>query len=67
MKMSEIRELSTNEIEEKIQEEKVLLTRHKLNYAVSALDNPGVIKQTRRLIARLKTELRQRQLSEQNK
>jgi len=65
MKSSEIRELSTKEIEERIDTEQNLLARMKMNHAVSPLDNPNKIPETRRIIARLKTELRSRQSAEQ--
>jgi large subunit ribosomal protein L29 len=64
MKNSEIKELATPELEERISEEKILLTKLKLNHAVSPLDNPNRIIVTRKVIARLKTELRKRQISE---
>ena len=65
MKTSEIRELSVKEIKERIDNEKTLLIRHKLNHAISPLDNPMKIKETRRNIARLKTILHQKKLNEQ--
>jgi large subunit ribosomal protein L29 len=34
-----------------------------LNHSISPLDNPSQIKQLRRTIARMKTELRQRELN----
>ena len=61
MKSSEIRELSTQEIEERIDTEENMLARLKMNHAVSPLDNPNKIPETRKNIARLKTELRSRQ------
>jgi len=64
MKNSEIRELTTKEIEERIDTENTMLTRLKLNHAVSPLDNPLKINQTRKNIARLKTELRKREINE---
>ncbi|MBN1927529.1 MAG: 50S ribosomal protein L29 [Prolixibacteraceae bacterium] len=64
MKNSEIRELTTNEIAERIDAEKDKLTRMKMNHAVSPLDNPISIKDVRHNIARLNTELRSRQLTE---
>jgi large subunit ribosomal protein L29 len=57
MKTSEIRELSTKEIEERIDNEKNLIFRQKMNHAVSPLDNPMKIKETRKNIARLETIL----------
>ena len=64
MKTSEIRELTTKEIVEKIQVGKENLVRLRLNHAVSPLDNPMKIKASKRNIARLKTILRQRELSD---
>jgi len=64
MKNSEIRELSTKELEERIDTEKTHLVRLKLNHAVSPLDNPLKIQEARKNIARMKTELRTRELNE---
>ena len=65
MKSSEIRELATKEIEERIDTEQNMLVRLKMNHAVSPLDNPNKIQQTRRIVARLKTELRSRKSADQ--
>ena len=62
MKVSEIKELTDKELLEKIQLETETLVRLNLNHAVSPLDNPMKIKETRRNIARLKTVLSQRDL-----
>jgi large subunit ribosomal protein L29 len=64
MKSSEIRELSLMEIEERIDTEQNLLIRMKMNHAVSPLDNPNKIRESRRTVAKLKTELRSRQSAE---
>lgn len=64
MKNSEIRELTTSEISERIEVEREKLIRMKLNHAISPLDNPMLLKESRKTIARLKTELRNRQLTE---
>jgi len=64
MKNSEIIELTTKEIAERIDAEKDKLNRMRLNHAVSPLDNPIEIKEVRKDIARLKTEMRKRQLTE---
>ena len=58
MKTSEIKDLTTEEIREKIETEKAALTKMKMNHAVSPLENPMLIRTTRRNIARLMTELR---------
>jgi len=64
MKTSEIKELTTKEILEKIEIEKETLVRLRLNHAVSPLENPFKMTEAKRNIARLKTVLRQRELSE---
>jgi len=64
MKISEIKEMTTKEIVEKIQLEKENLVRLRMNHAVSPLDNPMKIKESGKNIARLKTVIRQRELSE---
>ena len=67
MKTSEIRELTRKELVERLDTEKVNLARMKMNHAVSPLDNPNQIRYSRRLIARLMTELNKRPLSENQK
>ena len=67
MKASEIKELTIKELEEKIENEKNLLLKQKLNHAVSPLDNPQKIKYTRRNVARMLTILSQKQLTETKK
>lgn len=64
MKTAEIRELTTKEIEERIDTEKALINKMRLNHAISPLDNPNKIVASRRNIARMLTELRQRELKE---
>jgi large subunit ribosomal protein L29 len=61
MKSSEIRELTQTELEERLESEESMLVRMKMNHAVSPLDNPNKIVETRRNVARLKTEMRVRQ------
>lgn len=63
MKAQEVRELSDSELVEKIANEVLLLDQLILNHAVSPLDNPSQIRAKRRDIARLKTELRKRELN----
>ncbi|MBO5853434.1 MAG: 50S ribosomal protein L29 [Paludibacteraceae bacterium] len=65
MKTREIKELTTAEIQDRLVAEKENLTRMTLNHAISPLDNPALIRETRRTIARLATELRQRELNQQ--
>jgi len=67
MKQEVIIELSTPELIERLDEESKQLVKLKLNHAVSPLENPNKIQAYRKTIARLNTELRRRELEEQNK
>tara|TARA_B100000674_G_C37397528_1_gene714734 strand:- start:304 stop:495 length:192 start_codon:yes stop_codon:yes gene_type:complete len=61
MKAAELRELSTEDLKEKLAQESKALNSLVLNHAVSPIENPMVIKSTRRLVARLKTILKQKE------
>ena len=63
MKMSEVKELADKDLREKIENAERALHQMKLNHAVTPLENPSQIKAARRDIARMKTELRQRELN----
>ncbi|MGM0612514.1 MAG: 50S ribosomal protein L29 [Bacteroidota bacterium] len=62
MKQEEIAEMSTEDLKERLEAEEKQLVRLKLNHAVSPLENPLKIREYRRMIARIKTELRAREL-----
>lgn len=62
MKSAEIKELTDKEIKEKLVAEKEALVRVKLEHAISQVEQPHKISESRKTIARLKTELRQRVL-----
>ena len=64
MKSSELKELSLKELEERIDNERNFLTKMRLNHAISPLDNPLKIRGVRRDIAKMETELKIRQLTE---
>lgn len=63
MKIAEIREIPTNELAERIATEESNYNQMLLNHSISPLENPGLIKVARRTIARMKSELRQRELN----
>jgi large subunit ribosomal protein L29 len=63
MKMTEIKALETKELAERIESEVAKYNQMKLNHAITPLENPSQIKAARRDIARMKTELRQRELN----
>ncbi len=57
MENKEIVNLSINDLKAKIKEEKTLLNKLSINHAVSQIENPMKIRSSRKLIARLSTEL----------
>mgnify|MGYP003414010151 FL=1 len=63
MKIAEIKEIATNELAERIETEVANYNQMVLNHSVSPLENTALIKEQRRTIARMKTELRQRELN----
>ena len=63
MKIKEVREFDTKDLQEKLETEVAKYNQMKLNPAISPLQNPSEIKATRRTIARMKTELRSRELN----
>ncbi len=64
MKPKVIREMSTGELRERLAEEKKQLQKLKLNHAVSPLENPMKIQAYRKIVARINTELRTREIQE---
>jgi large subunit ribosomal protein L29 len=62
MNNNEIRELSNKELTARINEERLSLVKLRLNHAVSPVENPNKINESKKLIARLLTESRKRQL-----
>jgi large subunit ribosomal protein L29 len=63
MKQLQVQELSTIELKDRITEETQALAKMVFNHTVSTLENPLKIRSSRRVIARLKTELRKRELT----
>ena len=66
MEQEVIKELGTVELAERLEEDKKQLVKLKLNHAVSPLENPNKITFFKKAIARMETELRRRQLDEDN-
>jgi len=63
MKMKEVKELETKSLAEKLENAVAAYNQLKLNHNITPLENPSQIKIVRRDIARMKTELRQRELN----
>ena len=62
MKITELKELETKDLVEKLENTELKLQQLKMNHSIAPLENPSQIKTVRRDIARMKTELRQREL-----
>jgi large subunit ribosomal protein L29 len=60
MKNKDITSLSTSELVAKVKEEQVGYEKLKFNHAISPIENPLKIRSTRRMVARLNTELSKR-------
>ena len=65
MKKEDIRELTTDELRLRLEEEKAMYLKLKMNHAVSPIENPMKIRATRRGIAMIHTELTKRASAEQ--
>lgn len=62
MKNSKVKEMSSPELEKELSELKTELFKLRFSLATNGLDNPMKVKEVRKNIARIKTELRQREL-----
>lgn len=67
MKMSEIRELSNEEITNKIEESQHELFNLRFSQATGSLEKPSRIRELRKLVARMKTVLKERELNGEGK
>ncbi len=65
MKAAEIRELSLDELKDKLSVAREELGKLKLTHAVAELENPLQLRAKRRTVARLETDLRRRELAAQ--
>ena len=64
LKNKDIRDLSTEEIMKKIAEYKEELFNLRFNQATGNLEKPSRIRELRKLVARMKTVLRERELQD---
>ncbi|GGE23877.1 50S ribosomal protein L29 [Psychroflexus planctonicus] len=62
MKQSELKELSVEELNEKLSAFSQELSSLKMNHAISPLENPSQLRSVRRTIARINTEITKREL-----
>lgn len=62
MKYEEIKEMTPEDLNDKIQEIERGLNKMRMDHTVSELENPMSIRHSRRFLAQLKTEKQQRQI-----
>ncbi|MDQ3050393.1 MAG: 50S ribosomal protein L29 [Bacteroidota bacterium] len=60
MKQDIVRDLTKDEVRDRIAEERASYAKLKMSHAVSPIENPLKIRASRRLIARLETEYKKR-------
>ena len=63
MKQEEIKEMATQDLKDRLEQMETEYRQLKINHSVSPIDNPAKITADRKMIARVKTELRQRELN----
>ena len=63
MKIEKIREMSSTDLNKELSELKTELFKLRFNLATNGLDNPMKIKEVKKDIARIKTVLRERELT----
>lgn len=63
MKKENIKEALSEELQDRLSEEVETLQKLKLSNTVSPLDNPKQIREKRKTIARIRTELQQRNIA----
>lgn len=63
MKKEEIKEMSTQDLKDRLEQMEMEYAQLGINHSISPLDNPSKITADRKMIARVKTELRQRELN----
>ncbi len=63
MKKEEIKEIATQDLKDRLEKMEMEYRQLKINHSISPVDNPAKITADRKMIARVKTELRQRELN----
>jgi large subunit ribosomal protein L29 len=62
MKNAELQSLSVEELKQKLEAEKESLTKLRFAHAISPIENPMKIRESRKLIARIATTLKNKEL-----
>lgn len=66
-KGTELKDLTVAELQDKLQEERSSLTKLRFNHTVSPIESPMQLRSKRRDVARILTELRNRELANNKK
>ena len=64
MKVTELRELATEELMTKLADSKETLFKLRFDHAINQLDNPKKIAEVKKTIARIKTIIHERELED---
>ena len=62
----DLKDLTLQELQDKLQEERSALTRMRFDHAVSPVESPADLRKKRKDVARVLTELRARELNANN-
>ncbi|MFN6117451.1 MAG: 50S ribosomal protein L29 [Flavobacteriales bacterium] len=62
-KGTDLKELTLQELQDKLQDERSMLTKLRFNHTVSPIENPMQLRSKRKEVARILTELRKRELA----
>ena len=62
-KGTDLKDLTEVELRDKLSDERSTLTKLRFNHAVSPIENPMMMRQKRKEVARILTELRKRELA----
>ena len=63
MKKADVKDLGSKELQERLDAAVAALDQMGINHSIPPLDSPAKITHERRMIARMKTELRKRELN----
>lgn len=62
MEFSEIKKLTEKELHANLKDERLQLKKLRFNHAVSSIENPNKIRESKKVIARLLTEINSRRI-----
>jgi len=64
MELDKLRQMTTEELKEAVEEAQSSLTQMKMAHVISPMENPNKLKDTKKNVARMLTILRERQINE---